>query len=115
MSTNPNVSKNLCPFVLTLPRDGVKYHEILGFTQSEVMKSGLVCLQPGQDIGSHSTGNHEELLVILDGIGEVEIEGLGRQSIRKDCVAFIPTETRHNVFNIDNAPLRYLYIVSCIE
>ncbi len=115
MCTNPKVSKNLCPFVLALPRDEVKYHEILGVTQSEVMKSGLVCLQSGQDIGSHSTGKHEELLVILDGTGEVEIEGLGRQNIGKGCVAFIPSETQHNVFNVNNMPLRYLYIVSRIN
>jgi mannose-6-phosphate isomerase-like protein (cupin superfamily) len=115
MSINPEKSKNLCPFIFPLPKDDFRYHKVLGLTQSKVMRSGLVCLQSGQDVGSHNTGKHEELLVILDGTGEVEIEGFGRQSIRKDCVAFIPPATQHNVFNIDSTPLRYLYIVSRTE
>lgn len=115
MSTVPDQSKKLLPFVLSLPDDDIKYHEIVKATQSVTMQSGLVSLQSGQDVGSHTTGKHEELLVILDGIGEVELEGHGRQKIQKGCVAYIPPATQHNVFNVDTNPLRYLYIVSRVE
>lgn len=115
MSSFPNQPKNLVPFVLSLPNDGAKYHKILGSTQSVAMRAGLVNLQSGQDVGSHNTGKHEELLVILDGIGEVEIKELGRQRLHKGCVAYIPPDTQHNVINVGTEPLRYLYIVSRVE
>ncbi len=115
MSTIVNQSKDLLPFVLSLPDDDIQYHEILKSTQSVTMHSGLVSLQSGQAVGSHTTGKHEELLVILDGTGEVEIEGHGRQRIQKGCVAYIPPATQHNVFNVDTKPLRYIYVVSRVE
>ncbi|MEW6685921.1 MAG: cupin domain-containing protein [Candidatus Edwardsbacteria bacterium] len=115
MSTVIDQLKNLLPFVLSLPDDDIKYHDILKSTQSVTMQSGLVSLQPGQDVGSHTTGKHEELLIILDGIGEVELEGLGRQRIQKGCVAYIPPATQHNVFNVGIYPLRYLWIVSRVQ
>lgn len=115
MNTVADQSKNLLPFVLSLPVDGIKYHEILKSTQSATMQSGLVNLQSGQDVGSHTTGKHEELLVILEGIGEVELEGFSRQRIQKGCIVYIPPATQHNVFNVDTLPLRYLYIVSRVE
>ncbi|MEW6558503.1 MAG: cupin domain-containing protein [Elusimicrobiota bacterium] len=52
---------------------------------------------------------------MLDGIGEVELEGLGRQRIQKGCVAYIPPATQHNVFNVGTHPLRYLWIVSRVQ
>lgn len=115
MDAVANQSKNLLPFVLTLSNDDIKHHEILKSPQSVKMRSGLVNLQPGQDVGSHTTGKHEELLVILDGIGEIETESLGRQRVHKGCVAYIPPATQHNVYNVDTHPLRYLYIVSRTE
>ena len=103
------------PFVLSLPADGVEYHEILKPPQSVAMRSGLVVLDCGEEVGSHSTRANEELLVVLDGIGEVEIEGENVQKIQKGCVAYIPPATVHNVFNVGTEPLRYLYIVSCVK
>ena len=103
------------PFVLSLPDDGNGYHEILKSPKSITMRSGLVTLQSGQEVGSHTTGKHEELLVILDGTGEVELGGLSRQRIERGSVAYIPPATQHNVFNVDTLPLRYLYIVSRAE
>lgn len=115
MGTVPDQTKNLLPFILPLPKDGTTYHKILGTDKSVTMRSGLVTLQSGQNVGSHNTGKHEELLVILEGSGEVELEELGRQKIQKGCVAYIPPTTQHNVFNINAEPLRYIYVVSRAE
>jgi mannose-6-phosphate isomerase-like protein (cupin superfamily) len=115
MITNINEIKNRVSFIRSLPKDDVKYHDILGSSESVSMRSGLVCLHSGENVGSHNTGNREELLVILDGTAEVEIEGLGRQNIPSDSVAYIPPRTQHNVFNVDIGPLRYLYIVAPVD
>ncbi|MDP4189646.1 MAG: hypothetical protein Q8905_16475, partial [Bacteroidota bacterium] len=62
----------IIPFVLALPKDGDRYLELLNTSQSITMRSGLVVLQEGENVGSHNTGQHEEILIILNGCGEVE-------------------------------------------
>lgn len=76
------------------------------------MRSGFVVLKPGQDVGAHSTGSHEELIIILGGRGAVEAEGLGRVDVGGSRVIYIPPDTMHNVFNTGDEPLRYIYVVA---
>jgi len=100
------------PFVSILPNGEVHHFEVLDSSRSLTMRSGLVTLQPGQDVGFHNTGRHEELIVVLQGDAEVEAEGLGRQKIADSHVVYIPPGTKHNVFNVGSQPLRYIYIVA---
>ena len=106
---------NLTPTVVTLPTGESAYFPILDTPRTVNMKSGLVTLEPGQSVGEHSTGQHEETLVILDGMGEVEAEGIARQKIVRDQVVYIPPETKHNVSNIGSNALRYIFVVSRIR
>jgi len=103
---------HLRPFIRLTTNDGPKHHELLTRAQSVGMRSGFVNLQAGQNVGSHSTCGNEEFLVVLDGSGEVDLEGLGRQRIQKGCIAYIPPHTLHDVFNTSSEPLRYVYVVS---
>jgi mannose-6-phosphate isomerase-like protein (cupin superfamily) len=103
------------PFVLSFEDDNVKHHEVLNSLQSINLHSGLVTLQPWEDVGLHTTGEHEELLVILDGVGEVQLGGYERQKIQKGCFSYIPPATQHNVFNTGTLPLRYVYVVSRVN
>jgi quercetin dioxygenase-like cupin family protein len=103
------------PFVMTLPRDGVRYFEILKPPPSVTMRSGLVTLAAGDEVGAHTTGRNEEILVILEGQGWIESEGLGERSVAAGQIAYIPPDTRHNVYNRDDRPLRYIFIVACAE
>ena len=99
------------PFVLALPATE-DYIEILGAGKSVAMHSGRVVLSPGKDVGKHSTGNHEELIVILSGEGELEVDGAGRTKIRAGMVAYNPPQTEHNVINTGKEPLAYVYVVA---
>jgi quercetin dioxygenase-like cupin family protein len=111
--TNNAGGRNMpIPFILNLPDDGVKHFGVLNNSQSLKLHSGMVCLTPGQDVGSHSTEDYEELLVILEGRGELEAEGLGRKQIASGQVAYNPPNTIHNVFNTGTDNLRYIYIVT---
>jgi quercetin dioxygenase-like cupin family protein len=76
------------------------------------MRSGLVTLAPGKDVGTHSTEDYEEMIIILEGQGELEAEGAGRRAIGAGQVAYNPPDTRHNVINTGDGPLRYIYVVS---
>ncbi len=104
--------RNLLPFVCSIANDGMKHHELLNAGQSAGMRCGFVSLQPGQNVGSHSTRNNEELLVILDGSGEVDLARVGWRRVHKSCVAYISPDTRHDVFNTSSEPLRYVHVVS---
>lgn len=99
------------PFVLALPT-AEDYVEILGASKSVALHSGRVLLLPGKDCGRHTTGHHEELIVILSGEGELDVEGLGRTKIRAGMVAYNPPQTEHNVINTGKEPLAYIYIVT---
>jgi quercetin dioxygenase-like cupin family protein len=103
---------SLKPLVIDLPQDSDDYFEILGKTKAVTMRSGLVTLQPGQEVGTHSTDNYEELIVMLEGSGEMEIEGVGRRTIAKGQAAYNPPHTQHNVINTGSALMRYIYIVA---
>ena len=99
------------PFVLALPPTE-EYIEILSAGKSVALHSGRVLLLPGKDCGRHTTGHHEELIVVLSGEGELEVTGIGRTKIRSGMVAYNPPQTEHNVINTGKEPLAYIYIVA---
>lgn len=103
--------KNI-PFCLTLPGNGDKYKAIIKPPITVSMSSGLVQLAPGENVGLHSTKNNEELLIILDGEGQVEMEGCAAITIKGGQVAYVPPLTNHNVFNTGLSPLKYIFVVS---
>jgi len=101
------------PFILRLSQNGKEnVTAILDSTKSVQMRSGFVVLQPGENVGSHNTGEHEELLVILDGKGEIDAQGLGKKEVTAGMVVYIPQRNQHNVFCSGSAPFKYIYVVS---
>lgn len=76
------------------------------------MMSGFVRLQPGKSVGWHTTGAHEEALVILKGSGEAQIEGRADMRITAPMMVYIPPQTRHNVSNNSVVLLEYVYLVA---
>jgi len=79
------------------------------------MRSGRVALKAGEEVGEHSTGDHEEVLVIIEGGGEVCLEGHKPLAIREGQAVYIPPQSRHNVRNIESPLLRYLYVVAPVR
>jgi len=83
-----------------------------GAPQTAGIRSGFVRLKSGETVGWHTTGHHEEALVILDGVGAVLIDGQPRQPFAAPAFAYIPPATRHNVLNTGKTPLEYVYVVA---
>jgi mannose-6-phosphate isomerase-like protein (cupin superfamily) len=106
------VVDNQTPFSIILPNNLSKYTELLKPPRTITMRSGLVRLNPGEDVGLHSTNKNEEMLVILEGQGEVEFEGRAPLKISGGQVAYVPPMTKHNVHNRGTVPLKYIFIVS---
>ncbi len=100
------------PFVLPLPDAGPYAPLLAPPADSPAMRAGLVTLAPGAECGEHTTGSHEELIVCLDGDGEIDAEGLGTSRLAGGHIAYNPPKTRHNVRNTGTAPMRYVFVVA---
>ena len=99
-------------FVLDL-NDEPEYQRLLaGEPQTHGMRSGRVYLEAGKSCGQHSTKDHEELLVFLDGEGKIHIGDSDQLVVGAGKVAYIPPRTLHDVENTGSAPLAYIYCVA---
>lgn len=100
------------PFVKDLDPGGETHLPLLTKENASRMRAGMVTLGPGEDCGRHSTDEYEELLVILEGRGEAELEGHGAVAVEAGQVVYIPPQTSHNVRNRGEGVLRYVYVVA---
>ena len=101
-------------WVRDLP-DTTEYVRLLGAPDSLALHSGLVTLRPGEDCGWHSTENYEEMIIVLEGAGHLESEGIGRRPLGAGQYGYNGPHTRHCVFNTSDRPMRYIYIVARVE
>ncbi|GAB4278929.1 MAG: hypothetical protein Kow0092_34750 [Deferrisomatales bacterium] len=96
-----------------LPLEGQGSGTVLGGPPETVtLRSGLVVLEPGRGVGAHSTGDHEEILVVLEGEGELRVQGVDPLPLAPDRVGYCPPRTEHDVVNTGTTRLRYLYVVA---
>jgi quercetin dioxygenase-like cupin family protein len=71
-----------------------------------------VVLAPGDSVGRHSTERYEEVIVVLEGVGELRVTGGAALELKEGVVAYSPPDTEHDVRNTGTSPLRYLYVVA---
>ena len=98
-------------WVRDLP-DTSEYVRLLGAPDSLALHSWLVTLRPGEDCGWHSTESYEEMIIVLEGAGHLESEGIGRRPLGTGQYGYNGPHTRHCVFNTSDQPMRYIYIVA---
>ena len=102
--------------VIPLESSGKDYIPVLsGPPESVSMKSGLVALAPGKSVGQHSTEHNEELLVVLEGQGEMTFKDGSKLPVRANSALYCPPETEHNVTNTGGGILRYVYVVAATK
>lgn len=87
-----------------------KSETIVSRSQSYQLHSGYVMLEPGKEVGEHATDDEEELIVVVEGKGELVSEGR-RETVEAPCVVLIPAHTVHNVRNRSKALLKYVYVL----
>ena len=85
---------------------------LTGPPETVTMKSGFVVLSPGHSVGNHSTLNHEEILIVLEGQGEMLFHDGSHLALRAHTALYCPPETEHDVKNTGTAMLRYVYVVA---
>ena len=99
--------------VLALQQPGTGVLPLLaGPPETVSMKSGYVVLEPGRSVGRHSTEHHEEMLVVLEGQGEMLFHDGSKLKIEGGTALYCPPETEHDVVNTGAENLRYVYVVA---
>jgi mannose-6-phosphate isomerase-like protein (cupin superfamily) len=105
------IAHGAASFVRDLP-DTSEYVRLLAAPESMALHSGLVTLAPGEDCGWHSTEHYEEMIIVLEGRGELAGEDGLRLPIAARQYGYNAPKTRHCVFNTGATPMRYIYIVA---
>ena len=82
---------------------------LVSASDSQLVRSGLVVLEQGKEVGEHETGGGEELIVFMEGTAELVGDG-ETKTVRAPAAALIPAHTLHNVRNKSKVPLRYVYV-----
>ena len=113
MIDSSDLAKHLIAKVIKLDSNGKDYQHILdGPPVSSTMRSGLVTLAPDKSVDKHSTEKYEELVVVFEGKGKMEVTDGDTLFFEKGEVVYCPPYTEHNVTNIGKEVLRYLYVVA---
>ena len=98
---------------MDLDTHGKDYLQLLGGPpESVTMRSGLVELAPQHSVGKHSTHQNEEILIVLDGKGEMIFKDRPSVPVEAHHAVYCPPQTEHDVKNTGNGPLRYVYVVA---
>jgi mannose-6-phosphate isomerase-like protein (cupin superfamily) len=115
-SSSQNPSDGPAPSLLPFREsfsEGEEYRLLLeGSPRTAGIRSGRVVLKPGEMAGEHTTGRHEEVLVILAGRGELWFKDLPSLAAEEGYLLYVPPQAIHDVRNTGTAELRYLYIVA---
>jgi len=102
--------------VVELNTHGRDYLPVLnGPPETAGMHSGLVVLTPQKSVGRHSTGQHEELLIVLEGQGEMLFGDGHTLPVEANHAVYCPPGTVHDVKNTGQSVLRYVYVVAAAK
>lgn len=101
------------PQIIQLASGTDEYQPLFNESNTHQYHSGCVTLKPGESVGEHSTKSHEEIIIFLEGSGEVSSEHWERpQAVTAPAVAYMTPHTLHNVTNMGTSRLRYVYVVA---
>jgi oxalate decarboxylase/phosphoglucose isomerase-like protein (cupin superfamily) len=100
------------PFTKHLPVDSVRHEVLFEPPATRVIESGCVALAPGDSAHDHSTKAYEEMLVILQGNGELAFEKQTPLPVAARDVVYIPPQTSHFIRNTGKTPLQYVFIAT---
>jgi mannose-6-phosphate isomerase-like protein (cupin superfamily) len=90
-------------------RDGSTIRVLLDAEAGAARNQSLAeaSLEPGQATERHYHASSEEIYVVLEGWGEMEVEG-DRAAVGPGEAILIPPGARHQIRASDDAPLRFL-------
>lgn len=106
------------PQIRSIPLDpGDQPYVLLlkGPPETKSFRSGLVTLAPGKSIGVHNSGINEEMLVPLEGEGELRFPDREPIHLKPGIITYAPAHSEHDVVNTGTNRLRYIFILARTE
>jgi len=81
------------------------------------LRAGSVVLTPGEVMDWHSTKGREELLILLSGRVQLEVDTQHRSrfALRAGQCAYVPGRTKHRVLNRSSARATYVYVTAPVR
>ena len=101
------------PKVISFNPDSIHYQPIFnGEKDSVVFYSGIVTLLPNTSGELHCTDEYEEIIIALEGQGQLKITNQKSLSINFGKIAFVPQNTEHQMFNSGKENFKYIYVAT---
>lgn len=89
------------------------YVEVVGGPpESASMESGVVALAPGKSVGAHDTKDYEEIVIPLEGRGELRVAGRAPVALAPGMAVYSPPHTAHDVANVGGEVFRYVFVAA---
>jgi quercetin dioxygenase-like cupin family protein len=100
--------------VVSLGSPEQAYVEVLhGPPETASMQSGVVSLAPGKSVGQHDTEDYEEIVIPLEGRGELRTPGSAPIALLPGLAAYSPPHTSHDVANVSGESIfRYVFVAA---
>ena len=104
------------PKAVRLALESYGYQRLLNCGEdTSALHSGMVCLDPGKSIGNHSTNDGEEVIIVLNGEGEMSFDDYETLKMAEDFLIYCPSHTEHDVKNTGNETLKYVFVVAKVS
>lgn len=84
-----------------------EFFKIIG--QTDRSQIGVMTLSPGQDSGPEEKHPGDQVVYIISGQAEIEVEE-ERAQLSAGSACIIPAKTRHHIYNTSSAPLFLLSV-----
>jgi len=110
---NKNEKKEPIPKVVSFGPESNQYQDLFeGEKDSVAFYSGVVTLEPNQSGELHSTEKYEEMIITLEGEGQIKIKKQKDIEIKFGKIALIPANTEHQLVNIGKKNFKYIYVAT---
>jgi mannose-6-phosphate isomerase-like protein (cupin superfamily) len=83
-----------------------------GEKDSVVFYSGVVTLFPDSSAELHNSEIYEEMIITLEGEGELRVPNKGIFPVKFGKIALVPPNTDHQMLNTGTKNLKYIYIAT---
>ena len=108
---NSYTKKQPIPRVISFNPDSSRYQAILnGENDSVVFTSGVVTLPPNKSGKIHNTEIYQEMIIPLEGEGQLQITNYKNLDVKFGKIAIVPAHTEHHMANTGTKNFKYIYI-----
>jgi len=107
------IKKVVEPKVITFNPDSIQYQPLLdGEKDSVVFYSSVVTLAPNKSGKIHNSEIYEEIIITLEGEGQLRILKHKNLDVKFGKIALVPPYTEHQMVNTGTKKFKYIYVAT---